>query len=115
MTKKFDWGFGHSGLADMSQESLKNYFLHALPPGGFLTRLLSNESVVDVYRSADHWNKGLIGRYVEWLDEMAPEGSWGSKDAVTDWLAKGRRYQEFQKTLFWEQLSADYTEPTYDF
>lgn len=115
MTTKFDWGFGHSGLADMSQEALKNYFLYALPPGGFLTRLLSNENVVDVYRSADHWNKDLIGKYISWLDELAPKGSWGSEEDVKSWLNKGPAYQEFQKTLTWEALNAEYTTPTYDF
>ena len=64
MTKRFDWGFGSSGLADMSQEALKNYFLYAFQPGSFLTSLLCNESVVDVYRRADHWNKDLIGKYI---------------------------------------------------
>ena len=110
MTKRFDWGFGSSGLADMSQEALKNYFLYAFQPGSFLTSLLCNESVVDVYRRADHWNKDIIGKYISWLDEVAPEGSWGSADKVKSWLNKGPAYQEFQKTIMWEALNEDHTE-----
>lgn len=105
MKTKWDWSYSSSGLADMSQEALKNYFLYALPPGGFLTRLLSNAPVIDVYRSADHWNKDLIGKYVTWLDEHAPEDAWGSEEAVTSWLAKGPSYQRFQASYTWELLN----------
>lgn len=110
MKTKFDWNGGWSGLADMSQEALKNYFLYALPPGGFLTSLLSNHPWTVVVGRADHWNKPILGKYLEWLQEYAPPGSWGSEQAVEAWLAKGHDYQQFQKTLVWEQLVADHTE-----
>lgn len=108
MKTKFDWDYGMSGLPDISQEALKNYFLYALPPGGFLTSLLSCEPWNYVIARADHWNKELLGKYLEWLHEYAPPGSWGSESVVQDWLDKGPAYQEFQKTLVWEQLSAEH-------
>ena len=108
MKTKFDWIDGWSGLPDMSQEALKNYFVHALPPGGFLISLLSCEPWHYVIARADHWNKELLGKYLEWLHEYAPQGSWGSESVVQDWLAKGPAYQEFQKTLVWEQLMAEH-------
>lgn len=115
MTTKFDWDY-MSGLPDMSQEALKNYFLYALPPGGFLTSLLSGDSWTDVIARADHWNKPLLGKYLEWLVEYAPAGSWGAPDVVANWLAKGASYQRFQKTLTWEALNAEHTEiKDYDF
>ena len=109
MKTKWDWGSG-SGLADMSQEALKNYFLYALPPGGFLTSLLSNHSWSVVVSRADHWNKPILGKYLEWLQEYAPPGSWGSEEAVQSWLDKGPAYRAFQKTLTWDALNADHTE-----
>lgn len=104
MKTKFDWDMGWSGLPDVSQEALKNYFLYALPPGGFLTSLLSGDSWTDVIARADHWNKPLLGKYLEWLVEYAPAGSWGAPDVVDNWLAKGASYQRFQKTITWELL-----------
>lgn len=106
MRTKFDWEFDFSGLPDISQEALKNYFLYALPPGGFLTSLLSNHPWRIVIGRADHWNKPLLGKYAEWLVSVAPPDSWGSEERVTDWLNKGPAYQAFQKTLMWETLSA---------
>ena len=110
MKTKWDWNGGWSGLPDISQEALKNYFLYALPPGGFLTSLLSNHSWSMVISRADHWNKPILGKYLEWLQEYAPAGSWGSEAAVEAWLAKGYDFQQFQKTLVWEILSSDNTE-----
>ena len=107
MKTKWDWNMGSSGLADMSQEALKNYFLHALPPGGFLTSLLSNHDVVTVFRRADSWNKPIIGKYISWLDEYAPDDSWGSETAVRSWLDKGPAYQRFQKQLTLDILKGD--------
>ena len=116
MKTKFDWVDGMSHLPDMSQEALKNYFLYAYQPGSFLTSLLRNDSWTDVIARADSWNKPLLGKYLLWLQEFAPEGSWGSEQRVNSWLDKGPAYQAFQKTLVWETLNADHTDmKDYDF
>lgn len=110
MTTRFDWDLGLSGLPDVSQEALKNYFLYALPPGSFLTALLSGQPWTVVISRADVWNKPILGKYLGWLQELAPEGSWGSEENVEDWLNKGPAYQAFQKSLMWEALNKDHTE-----
>jgi hypothetical protein len=116
MTKRFDWDHGMSGLPDVSQEALKNYFLYAFQPGSFLTSLLCNDPWTDVIMRADHWNKPVLGKYLEWLQEYAPAGSWGSESAVHSWLAKGPAYEAFQKSITWEALNTDHTEiKDYDF
>jgi hypothetical protein len=116
MKTKFDWDHGMSGLPDVSQEALKRYFLYGLQPGSFLTSLLSNDPWQDVIARADHWNKPVLGKYLEWLQEYAPQGSWGDRNSVQSWLDKGPAYQAFQKTLTWEALNADHTEiKDYDF
>ena len=115
MKTKFDWHL-LSGLPDMSQEALKNYFLYALPPGGFVTSLLCDHPWTVVTSRADTWNKPMLGKYLQWLQEFAPQGSWGSDEAVASWLAKGPAYQAFQKTLTWETLSAEHSNmKDYDF
>lgn len=116
MTKRFDWNHGMSGLPDVSQEALKNYFLYAFQPGSFLTSLLCNDPWTEVISRADHWNKPVLGKYALWLQDFAPVGSWGNRDSVKSWLDKGPAYQAFQKTLTWEALNADHTEiKDYDF
>ena len=116
MKTKFDWRAGMSGLPDISQEALKNYFLYALPPGSFLTALLSDRPWTEVIGRADHWNKPLLHKYLLWLHENAPAGSWGSEQEVTSWLNKGPAYEQFQKSMVWDILNTDHTEVGgYDF
>lgn len=95
-----------SGLPDVSQAALKNYFLYGLEPGGFLTSLLCDQSWTIVIARADHWNKPYLGKYFEWLGVYAPKDSWGSVEAVKSWLNKGPAFQAFQKTIVWETLNA---------
>jgi hypothetical protein len=108
-TKRFDWN-GLNKISDVGHEALKNYFLYAFQPGSFLTSLLCNDPWTEVIARADHWNKSQLGTYLEWLQEHAPVGSWGSPATVKSWLDKGPAYQAFQKTLTWEALNADHTE-----
>lgn len=115
MKTKFDWN-GMSGLPDISQEALKRYFLYGLQPGSFLTSLLCCDPWTEVIARADHWNKPVLGKYLNFLQDFAPEGSWGSKANVESWLDKGPAYQAFQKTLTWDALNADHTDmKDYDF
>ena len=109
MKTKFDWHAGMSGLPDIGQEALKNYFLYALEPGGFLTALLCDRPWTEVISRADHWNAPVLGKYLRWLQEMAPEGSWGNDEAVASWLHKGPAYQAFQKTMIWEMLKEEHS------
>lgn len=108
MKTKWDWN-GMSGLPDTSQEALKNYFLYGLQPGGFLTSLLCNDPWPDVITRADHWNKPLLGKYLEWLHDHAPEGSWGSEEAVSSWLNKGPAFERFQQSVVWQALNDKHT------
>ena len=110
MKTKFDWIDGMSHLPDVSQEALKNYFLYGFQPGSFLTSLLCCDPWPDVISRADSWNKPLLGKYLLWLQEFAPQGSWGSEATVKSWLMKGPAYQAFQKTLVWETLNAKHTD-----
>ena len=92
-----------------SIESLENYLLHALPPGGFMTALLMNDSVLNVVRRGDFENKARVHYYVEWLLNHAPYECWGSEEKVNAWLSKGPAFVKFsedmKKQLTWEILS----------
>ena len=114
MTKKFEWNV-FSKVPDHTQEALERYFLYAMEPGSFLRSVLVNDLYSSVAR-ADTWNKTALADIVSWIAENAPEGSWGHEDYYNEWIAKGPRYQRFQKSVTWEALNADHTEAKdYDF
>jgi hypothetical protein len=92
-----------------SIESLEHYLLHALQPGGFMTALLMNASVLTVVRKGDFENRKRVHYYIDWLLNHAPHECWGSEEKVNAWLAKGPAFvkysEEIKKQLTWEILS----------
>ena len=73
-------------------ESLENYLMHGLEPGGFLTSVLANDLFRAVGR-ADSWNKDRLPRIVMEINRCMPWNSYGNYEYVQDWLADkdGRR------------------------
>ena len=96
--------FDNYRLTEQSKESLYNYFVHGLEPGGFMTCVLCN----DLYGAAgraDFVNIDLLGEYAKWLVNHAPYQSYGSPEIVKGWLNKNEFYQQFQKELVAERLT----------
>lgn len=91
------------GMTDLSEQSLYNYFVYGLEPGGFMTAVLANDLHAAATK-ADHWNTQLISQYARWIFYHAPTGSYGSYDAVRSWLSKNEHYIEFQKAIAFEML-----------
>lgn len=91
-----------------TQDTLERYFVHGLPPGSFVEAVL----VGDLYRAvarADAWNKKKLSAIVQWIAYNAPDGSYGSWEAVEAWLADsdGRRTRWLatrEKEMAWETL-----------
>ena len=96
--------FGQVRLTEQSKESMYNYFVHGLEPGGFMTCVLSNDLIGAAGR-ADFVNIDLLGEYAKWLVNHAPYQSYGSPEAVKGWLNKNEYYQQFQKELVAERLA----------
>jgi hypothetical protein len=93
-------------------ESLENYLIHGLEPGGFLTAVLANDLFRAVGR-ADHWNKTNIHHIVVEINRVMPAMSFGSYDHVKDWLTdKGSRRSHYvghlKKQRMMDILSGDY-------
>lgn len=94
-----------------TQESLERYFVHGLPPGGFVEAVLAGE----LYRAvakADPWNKKTLAAIVTWIAVNAPPNSYGSYDVVEAWLADadGRRtrwVKQREKEMVWETLKEE--------
>lgn len=100
-TKLLD--FSGYELPEQSKESLYNYFVHGLEPGGFMTAVLTNDLYSAVGR-ADFVNIDIIPEYAQWLVNRAPRGSYGDGDTVQGWLSKNQHFERFQKELVAEQL-----------
>jgi hypothetical protein len=69
------------------KEGLSAYLYHGRPPGGFLSAVLQN----DLRRAAiqaDEHNRLALAGYGQILNAM-PEGSWGSGQAVKQWIKRG--------------------------
>lgn len=68
--------------------ALERYIDKGIPPGGFLTAVLSNDLRNAVGR-ADAENRERIGDYVIYLYNDAPSVCWGSPEKVEAWIAAG--------------------------
>jgi len=75
-------------LPDYMVGALVRYFNCHIPPGDFLTAVLSNDLAEAVNR-ADEVNRHALGDYIIWLYNYAPgrPNGWGSPQAVQDWIA----------------------------
>ena len=91
-------------IADHTRESFERYFRYGYQPGSFGTAVLCNNLFEAVMR-ADHVNRESLAHLVYWIEENAPAGSWGSREAVYGWLNKNEAYQAYQKKLTFDILS----------
>lgn len=103
---------------DLLDQSIENYLMHGLEPGGFLTAVLANDLYLAVGR-ADHWNKDRLPEIVSVVVYKMPNISWGSYAAVKDWCADkdGRRSQyaaQKEKEYTWRALKGETKTKAYD-
>lgn len=88
MTKYHDFTTGNNYL----DESIDNYLIYGLEPGGFLTAVLANDLFLAAGR-ADHWNRPRLAEIAHILYTSMPAGTIGSYEIVNDWIKDktGRR------------------------
>jgi hypothetical protein len=68
-------------------EGVKLYLEQGIPPGGFLTAVLSN-NLMEACAQADEANRRMLFEWACWLHNEAPIGSYGSRGAVAEWLKR---------------------------
>jgi hypothetical protein len=66
---------------------MKRYIEHGIEPGSFLMSVLRND-LKSACECADNQNRYLLFEYVSWLYNYAPQGCWGSREAVEEWIDK---------------------------
>jgi hypothetical protein len=69
------------------QQSVVSYVLHRVPPGHFLTAVMSN-NLLEAIGRADETNYKLLREWVRlfYNCDAIPSECWGSAEAVEEWL-----------------------------
>lgn len=69
-------------------DAVRRYVLRGIPPGSFLTALLSNDFMGAVGKADDENQRALIG-WARFLYNYVPNGCHGSPEHVAAWIEKG--------------------------
>ena len=67
--------------------AVQRYFLNGIPPGHFLSAVLSND-LIEAFARADDENARAMEQWCKFLYNYAPRGSYGSPDRFRAWLAQ---------------------------
>lgn len=67
---------------------LRRYIEEGVPPGSFLTAVLTND-LRGAYERADEINSAAIGDYVRFLYSYGPSECWGSRARFDAWCERG--------------------------
>lgn len=92
------------GIPENIYHALTRYWNEALPPGSFLTAVLSN-NLMDSIDYADYVTERYFADIVNYVKYHAPPGSYGNLELVYSWLEQGDYYVQYQKQRTWEALS----------
>ena len=79
--KEIDYG----RLPEHMQDGMRLYIEHGIEPGSFLTAVLSND-LMGALSKADDINRHCLLDYGMFLYNNAPSRSFGSRQAVKEWL-----------------------------
>ncbi len=72
-------------IPEHMRAGMERYMEQGVNPGSFLTAVLSNDLVVAAL-CADSINRPRLHDYCMWLYNYAPSGSFGSPEAVNNWI-----------------------------
>lgn len=87
MTVTSKFGIKYDELPESLQHGAMLYVENGVPPGGFLTAVFE-DSLIETYRTADHWNSQVIPKIVHWLYMYCPTIARG-KGVVSKWCEQG--------------------------
>lgn len=73
------------GVPEHTKDAIDRYVKNRLPPGGFLTAVLSDK-LFDAVGRADHINVNALPNIVKYIYNELPSGCHGSPEAVEAWL-----------------------------
>jgi len=74
-------------IPDHMMDGLTRYIESGIPPGHFLSAVLSNDLYEAVSR-ADDENVKILPAYIGYLVNEAPSNCWGSREKVKAWITE---------------------------
>lgn len=83
----------NSPVPRLYHDNLAAYFTRRVNPGSFLRVVLENKFWQSV-RKVDPLYKDRLVPIMEWLLVNAPPNSWGSEEAVEEWLTPAHHLTE---------------------
>jgi hypothetical protein len=92
-------------------EPLERYLVYGLEPGGFWTAVLANDCMGALARSHPANSIPDLKNAVNWIVYSWPSNSWGSYEAVKEWLSlteeQRRRVLENRGLIFSEKTEVE--------
>ena len=79
-----DWSI----IPEHMHGAIRRYVMHGVPPGSFLTAVLSND-LKESYARADDDNAASMRGWVRFLYNFCPSHCHGAPDAVASWIDRG--------------------------
>ena len=79
---------GFETLPGHMVQGVCDYIIFGLPPGGFLTAVLSNDLKM-AFGRADEQNQHAMRRWVMFMYNEMPSQAQGSPEKVDEWMAHG--------------------------
>lgn len=92
------------------RSGMRNYLESGIVPGSFLIAILTNNLFL-AFQTADPYNKPQIEDIINWVQENAPWGSWGSPEQVHYWRKKKmceRHNREIEDKKLKEEKEEEY-------
>jgi len=80
--------FTAKGLPPRMWGGIARYLAHGIPPGGFLTAVISNDLRGSVAHGDDE-NINLLPQYVKFFYNCVSSNCWGSPKRFDAWIDKG--------------------------
>ena len=107
----FDESYNGKIIPTHTREAMERYFLYGLPPGGFLTALLTN-NLYGAVSGADYQNITVLPDIVKWLLTKAPAGSYGNAEIMQSWMRDTDGYRkryadQVEKGFVWRSLKGE--------
>lgn len=81
-----------SAVPEHLHDGLVLYLTHGLPPGHFLTAVLSND-LKEAFARADEQSRAGLFALVSFLYNDAPASAWGNPERVSAWMEAIRAEQ----------------------
>ncbi len=92
-TEEMEKGFLRCWIPERMQGGLLRYVLEGIPPGGFLTAVLSND-LMEACGRAEEDNRRLLFRYCQFIHNHTPGMCKGSPLRFKEWIAEHAKRRE---------------------